>query len=118
MTGLLGALGGLAPRRALLWQNWGALPRSASSEGLGTGYFPDREVAGLLTHCACQRHYSVILSMEGEGKQGTVKIGGEIRSPSASGHQIKVAGIFCASLPHMEKKEAKPFTYYPFQSVV
>lgn len=92
--------------------------QAVSSEGLGTGYFPGKEVAGLLTHCACQRHYSVILSMEGEGKQGTAKIGGEIRSPSASGHQIKVAGIFCASLPHTEKKEAKPFTYYPFQSVV
>lgn len=74
-------------------------------------HFHDRGVAGLLTHCACQRHCSAIPSMEGEGDGGTAKIGWEIRSPTASGHQSKVAGIFTA---HTERKETKFSMRYPW----
>lgn len=73
------------------------LAKSRAAQPWEWEYFHDAEVAGMLTHCACQRHCSAILSMEGEGKQATAKIGGEIRSPSASSHQIKGAGTFSAS---------------------
>lgn len=89
------------------------LAKSRAAQPWEWEYFHDAEVAGMLTHCACQRHCSAILSMEGEGKQATAKIGGEIRSPSASSHQIKGAGTFSASVPHMEKKAVKTLLYYP-----
>lgn len=95
-------------QRQFLVTNWVShLSFKAVSKPWEREHFHDRGVAGLLTHWACQRHCSAFHSTEGEGDGGTAKIGWEIRSPTASGHQSGVAEIFMMLFAHTERKERK-----------
>lgn len=113
--GVLTALEDLPSFKTSFWSQTGVshLSCKAVSKPWEREHFHDQGVAGLLTHCACQRHCSAIPSMEGEGDGGTAKIGGEIRSPTASGHQSEVAGIFMMLFAHTKRKETKFSICYP-----